>query len=145
MTIHTNLYPRLIVAAPDAALAFYERTLDAEIVERYVDQQGRVVHAAFSVCDAIISVAQSISEWGLNDPLHLGGSPCLLHLSVDDPDLSAKRMVEAGASLIIPIADRPWGKREGRIADPSGHLWILSKAIEDVSEDEIRRRLAANG
>ena len=142
MTIHTNLYPRLIVAEPDQALEFYRRTLDAEIIERFTDHKQRVVHAAFSVADAIVSVAQSIPEWGLNDPLKLGGSPCLLHLTVDDPDGSAERMVAAGGKVVIEIADRPWGKREGRIADPSGHLWILSKSIEEVSEDEIRRRLA---
>jgi uncharacterized glyoxalase superfamily protein PhnB len=142
MTIHTNLYPRLIVAEPDQALEFYRCTLGAEIIERFTDQKNRVVHAAFSVADAVVSVAQSIPEWGLYDPLKLGGSPCLLHLTVDDPDRRAERMVAAGARLVIAIADRPWGKREGRIADPSGHLWILSKSIEDVSEEEIRRRLA---
>jgi len=51
-------------------------------------------------------------------------------------------MVAAGARLIIALADRPWGKREGGVADPSGHLWILSKTIEEVGVEEIRRRLA---
>jgi PhnB protein len=144
MAIHTNLYPRLIVAEPDEALEFYQRTLDAEIIERFTDHKQRVVHAAFSVADAIVSLAQSVPEWSLDDPLKLGGSPCLLHLTVDDPDGRAERMVAAGGKIVIAIADRPWGKREGRIADPSGHLWILSKSIEDVGEDEIRRRLAGH-
>jgi len=142
MTIHTNLYPRLIVAEPDKALDFYRHSLDAELIERFVDRKQRVVYAAFSVLDAVVSVAQSVPEWGLNDPLRLGGSPCLLHLSVADPDRSARRMVAAGANLVVAIADRPWGKREGRVADPSGHLWILSKTIEEVSDEEIHRRLA---
>jgi PhnB protein len=142
MTIHTSIYPRLIVADPDQALEFYQRTLDAEIIERFTDRRHRVVHAAFSVGDAVLSVAQSVPEWGLIDPLRLGGSPCLLHLTVDDPDRRAKKMVAAGAKLVIAIADRPWGKREGRVADPSGHLWILSKPTEDVNEEEIRRRMA---
>src|SRR5262249_39445891 len=62
--------------------------------------------------------------------------------SVDDPDRSAQRMVAAGARLVIALADRPWGKREGRVADPSGHLWILSKTIEEVGEEDIRPRPA---
>jgi PhnB protein len=143
MTTFTALYPRLIVAEPDVALDFYRRTLDAELIERFTDKANRVVHAAFSVADAIVSIAQSVPEWGLVDPLTLGGSSCLLHLSVDDPDKSAAAMVAAGARIVIEIQDRPWGKREGRVADPSGHLWILSKTIEDVSADEIRRRLAS--
>ncbi len=57
MTTLSSLYPRLIVAEPDKALEFYRRTLDAEVVERFVDQEQRVIHAAFSVCDATVSVA----------------------------------------------------------------------------------------
>lgn len=142
MITHTHLCPRLIVADPDRALEFYRRALDVEMVERFIDQKQRVVHAAFSVEGAVVSVAQAVSEWGLRDPLMLGGSPCLLHLTVTNPDHSADRMVAAGARIVIPIADRPWGKREGRVADPSGHLWILSKAIAELSADEIRARLA---
>src|SRR5262245_9130011 len=110
MTTHTNLYPRLIVAEPDKALDFYQRALDAEIIERFTDAQWRVVHAAFSVAGAVVSVAQAVPEWGLIDPLRLGGSPCLLHLSVDDPDRSTARMTAAGGRLVIAVADRPWGK-----------------------------------
>jgi uncharacterized glyoxalase superfamily protein PhnB len=142
MTTSSTLYPRLIVAEPDEALGFYQDTLRAELIERFTDQAGRVVHAAFSIGDATVSVAQSVPEWGLLDPLMLGGSPCLMHLSVDDPDRSADRMIARGASLIIPISDRPWGKREGRVADPAGHLWILSRTVEQLSAEEIRRRLA---
>ena len=59
----------------------------------------------------------------------------------DDPDRTAAAMTDAGAEVVISIDDRPWGKREGRVADPHGHLWILSKPIEEVSDAEIRRRL----
>ena len=143
MATHTDLYPRLIVDAPQEALDYYAATLDADIIENFADPEGRVVHAAFSVGNAILSLAESVPSWGLVSPSALGGSPCLLHLSVHDPDGTAARMVAAGGTQVIEIQDRPWGKREGRVADPSGHLWILSKPIEDVSEDEIRRRLKA--
>ncbi len=141
MATHTDLTPRLVVDAPQEALDYYATTLDARVIEHFADPQGRVVHAAFSVGDAIVSLAESEPSWGLLSPKALGGSPCLLHVTVDDPDATARRMVEGGGSLVIEIQDRPWGKREGRVADPAGHLWILSKPIEDVSDDEIRRRL----
>ena len=145
MATHTDLYPRLIVDAPHEALDYYATTLDAEIIEKFSDPEGRVVHSAFSVGDAIVSVAQSEPNWGLLSPHSLGGSACLLHLTVRDPDTIAKRMVAGGGELVIEIDDRPWGKREGRVADPSGHLWILSKPIEALSDDEIRRRLGTGG
>jgi hypothetical protein len=31
---------------------------------------------------------------------------------------------------VVPVADRPYGKREGRIEDPFGHLWIVSQILD---------------
>ncbi len=141
MPTHTNLYPRLIVANPDDALEFYGRVLGAELIERFVDQEDRVVHAAFSIGQAVLSMAQSVKAWGLLDPISLGGSPCLLHLMVEDPDEIASSFVAEGGQVLIPIEDRPYGKREGRVCDPAGHLWILSKTIETIETEEISRRI----
>ena len=141
MTIQTNLHPRLVVADPDRALDYYRQSLDAKIIERFTDNQNRVVHAAIAIDDAVISLTQCVPEWGLLDPLSLKGSPCLLHLTVTNPDQVAERMVKYGGKIIIDIADRPYGKREGRVADPDGHLWILSKTIENLTADEIGHRL----
>lgn len=141
MPVQINLHPRLIVAEPDAALEFYRRVFNANLIERFVDNQERVVHAAFSIGQAYLSLTQSVADWGLHDPLHLGGSPCLLHLSVEDPDRIASACVLNKGKIVIPIEDRPYGKREGRLADPSGHLWIVSKTIEAIDSEEIARRL----
>ncbi len=143
MPTHTNLYPRLIVAEPDNTLEFYRKVLGAVLIERFVDQEKRMVHAAFSIGEAVLSMAQSVKAWGLHDPTSLGGSPCLLHLSVEAPDEIASKFVAEGGEIIIPIEDRPYGKREGRVSDPAGHLWILSKTIETIDQEEISRRLSS--
>ena len=136
-----DLQPRLIVSDPDAAIGFYQKALGAAFIERFVDGGDRVVHAAISIQSAVVSLAQSNPDWGLLDPLSLGGSPCLIHLSIDDPDQVARDFVAKGGQVVVDIADRPYGKREGRVADPFGHLWVLSKTIEDLDADEISRRL----
>jgi len=137
----TSLHPRLVVADPDSAVEFYREALDAELIERFTDNQNRVVHAAVRIANSIISLTQSVPEWGLQDPTALNGSACLLHLTVEDPDATAARMVALGGKVLIEIADRPYGKREGRVADSSGHLWILSKTIEELTADELSQRL----
>lgn len=138
-----NLYPRLIVDDPDATIGIYERALGATLIERFVDGEGRVVHAAMQLGEGVFSLAQSVPAWGLNDPLTLGGSAVLIHLDVHDPDATAAALLHEGGKLVVPIADRPWGKREGRVADPAGHLWVLSRRTEDVAPEEIARRLTA--
>ncbi len=42
-------------------------------------------------------------------------------------------MVEGGGTAIVSIEDRPWGKREGRIRDPFGHLWVISQDLPPTS------------
>lgn len=138
----SSLHPRLIVADVDSAVEIYVHAFDAEPVERFVDQQGRVVHAAVSIRGSIVSLAQSVREWGLLDPKMLGGSASLVHLEVEDPDATAEAVVRQGGEIKVPIADRPWGKREGRVIDAAGHLWVLSKRLENLSAGEISRRMA---
>jgi uncharacterized glyoxalase superfamily protein PhnB len=87
------------------------------------------VHAEVTVGDSMLSLTTSVDAWGLLSPDKLGGSPLLLTLSVDDALATGDRMVEGGGQVIIPIEDRPYGKREGRVRDPFGHLWVISQQL----------------
>ncbi len=122
--------PRLVIEGVDAAIDYYSKTLGAIQIERYADDEERVVHAAIRIGDFIVSFAEQIEDWGLLGPGRLGGSPILLHLSVPDCDAVGARMVEHGAEVLIPIEDRFYGKREGRLRDPFGHLWIVSTPLD---------------
>ncbi len=136
-----TLAPRLIVHGADAAIAFYREAFGAELIERY-EMAGAVVHAALRIRGSVFSLAEANAAWAMSPPSKDIASH-LLTLTVDDPDATCAKAVALGAEVMIPIADRPYGHREGRLADPFGHLWILSKVIEELSEDEINRRLNA--
>ncbi|MEV5388857.1 VOC family protein [Nocardia farcinica] len=58
-------------------------------------------------------------------PDSIGGSPVLIMLTVPDPDATATQMVRHGGELVIPVENRPYGRRQGRVRDPFGHLWVL--------------------
>ncbi|MEM7443232.1 MAG: VOC family protein [Pseudomonadota bacterium] len=137
-----SLEPRLVVSDADAALTFYSDTLGAERLERFADQSGRVVHAAMRIGKSVFTMTQEEPAWGLNSPNNSTGASVLLHLTVPDPDTTAEKVVALGGKMVISIDDRPYGKREGRVLDPFGHAWILSRTIEDLSEEEIQERLA---
>lgn len=135
-----TLTPRLIVDGADRAVDFYRRALDAELLERFTGPDGKVVHAALKIRDAIVSVADESPASGNHAPTSLGGSGVLLTLVVEEADPVGARLVGAGAEAVIPIDDRFYGKREGRFRDPFGHLWIISQPLEPVPADEIQRR-----
>jgi PhnB protein len=136
-----SLSPRLIVGKVDEAIEFYQATLDAELIERYALPNGIVVHAGMKLGRSTFSLAEHVNAWGLLSPHAVGGSPVLLRLETQTPDAVASRMVERGASIIIEITDRPYGKREGRVRDPFGHFWVLTATIEQLSSAQIKRRL----
>jgi PhnB protein len=39
------------------------------------------------------------------------------------------------------VADQFYGDRSGRLADPFGHLWIIATHKEDISPEEMQKRM----
>jgi PhnB protein len=135
-----KITPRLIVLQADRAIQFYVDVFSARVLERYASADGQVVHAALQIGSSVLALADEAPDWHNRSPASLGDSPVLLTLEVDDPDAVCARAVASGATVIFPIADQYYGHREGRIQDPFGHVWILSKVIEQLDPDEIARR-----
>ncbi|SRR6266498_279748 len=125
--IVTAIQPRLVVPRVDEAVVFYQASFGAKLIEHVVDPNGVVVHAAILIGTSVVTMAEEVGAWRLLAPSSIGGSPVLLHLTVPDPDAASARMIENGAEVVVPIENRPWGRREGRVRDPWGHLWILSR------------------
>jgi PhnB protein len=139
---HPVIQPRLVVDDAAAAIAFYVSALGAIEVMRFADPSGKVVQAEIRVGEQAIALTEHDRDCNLS-PTHFGGSPLLLTITVDDADAVGQAMLDAGASVVIPIDDRFYGRREGRLQDPAGHLWIISQHLEDLSDEEITRRLEA--
>jgi len=54
-----------------------------------------------------------------------------LYLRTADVDACWARAQQAGAQVIVPIADRPYGLRDFRIADPSGNALSIGQVLKD--------------
>lgn len=65
----------------------------------------------------------------------------LLLLELDDVDAAAERAVEAGAAVLMPVAEVFWGERYGILRDPSGHRWALCTRREQLAPDEVTGRV----
>ncbi len=136
----TSLTARLVVRRADEALNFYQRAFGATTVERFTDDDGRVVHAAFSIDGVILALTEEHRAWNNDSPTTLGGSPVVLNLVVHDVDTVARKLEEAGAEVIFAVSDQYYGHREGRFRDPFGHLWIVTSIIEKLSPATIAAR-----
>jgi PhnB protein len=73
-------------------------------------------------------------------PPTVGGSPVMLMVEVDDPDDLARRAVEAGATIDMPVEEQFWGERYGVLVDPFGHRWAISTVREQLTPEDIASR-----
>lgn len=133
----TQISPKLVVRHADGAIDFYRRTLGASLRERYT-MGDQVVFALLEIGGSRVELkdADDVDP----SPDGLGGTPVILSLIHDDPDAVAQAMVEAGGTVVFPVADQPYGTRQGRVRDPYGHVWILGTPIT-MGPDEIQASL----
>jgi PhnB protein len=119
--------PRLVVEDAAKAIEFYVRALGAtEVGQRYT-MGGKIVHAELSLGDVTFSLKEA--DGGDRAPAPELGTSVLFGLDTDDADGTYRRLLEAGATVVFPLGDTGYGLRQGRVADPFGHLWIISQPI----------------
>ena len=59
-------------------------------------------------------------------PDELGGvETCSVYIVVPDADAAHARAVAAGANVIPPLQDTPYGSRDFAVKDPEGHSWCV--------------------
>ena len=134
--------PYLIVKDAARALEFYKKIFSAKELMRFDMPDGRLGHAEIRIGDSIIMLADEFPEMGHRSPKSLGGSPIGLAIYVPDVDTLAKQFVAAGAKEMRPVKDQFYGDRSGTFEDPFGHVWTIATHKEDVSMEEMNRRMA---
>ena len=140
-----SVTPYLIIKGAAQALAFYQRVFGARERMRIPGSGDAVMHAEIEIGDSVIMLADECPQMNAVGPQTLGGSPVLLHLYVPDADAMFAQAVAAGAKVEQPMELKFYGDRSGSVVDPFGHRWTLSTHVEDVSPEEIGRRIAALG
>lgn len=124
----SSLTPMLTVKNAVGAIDFYRAAFDAIERERFIAPTGHVV-AELAIDGLSFFVVDENREAFNVSPASLDGTTVRINLVVDDPDAVAARAVAAGARQIFPVADQPYGMRQGRIADPEGHHWLIGKPL----------------
>jgi PhnB protein len=135
---HT-ITPALTVRDAEKAIEFYKAAFGATVrgVMRMPD--GKVGHAELQIGDSIIMMSDEFPDFGSLSPQSVGGTSVNLHIYLDGVDAAFDRAVQAGATVVMPVADQFWGDRYGRLKDPFGHNWSIGTHIADLSMDDMKR------
>jgi PhnB protein len=103
-----------------AEIEFCKRAFGAVVLSERVWTDGKIIHATLAVGESLFMVHGEISHVASREPQHDASSSVVLYLYLSDPDLTIEAAVQAGASVLLPAKDEPWGDRVGRIMTPQG-------------------------
>jgi PhnB protein len=141
---HT-ITPHLVIKGASEAIDFYKRAFGAEELSRmpFPNKDGsmKLGHAELKIGDSRLFLADEFPEYGSVGPG--AGSPVTIHLYVTDADAAFAQAVEAGASVSMPLSDMFWGDRYGKVIDPFGHHWSIAEHLEDLTPDQMLKKMAA--
>jgi PhnB protein len=136
-----SVTPYLILRNAAKAIDFYRASFGADEVMRFEHPPGRIAHAEIKIGDSHVMLADE--NEGYVGPQTLGGAAVSLMLYVPDVDATFARAVANGATVQRPVADQFYGDRVGTLVDPFGHVWSIATHREDVSMEEVERRMKA--
>jgi len=127
--------PYLAVRNARAAIAFYAAAFGARQMLLIEEQDGRIGHATLGIGPAEIYLADEHPEFeNVVGPQTLGGTSVTLDLEVDDVDATVERAIAAGAALVRPPDHPASGVQAGKVRDPFGHVWLITRIIGGVEE-----------
>ncbi|AVV47141.1 VOC family protein [Streptomyces sp. ID05-04B] len=139
--------PHIMVDDAAAAIDFYRRAFGAREDFRIDAPSGGILHAEITVGRSALMLGDAGAEASASSfaaPASLGGgTSVMLHVFVPDVDSLAERAEAAGAEILQPPTDMFHGDRTVIVKDPAGHMWVFLSHKEDVSQEELMRRLSA--
>lgn len=124
--------PYLAVRGVAALIDFLKATFDATELDRIAKPDGSIMNAAVTIGN---------SRLMMGDPGDRPPETAMLYVYVPDCDAVYARALAAGATSISAPADMFYGDRSGAVQDPSGNKWWIATRKEEVTHDEIVRRM----
>ena len=123
-TTSPSIAPWLAVSDARTAVDYYKAAFGAVELYRLPADDGSLAVAQLSVGGAVFWVQGDSNT----SPERRGAGSVRMILSVEDPDAVFEQAVGAGAAVVAPVHEE-YGWRTGRITDPFGHDWEMSKQL----------------
>ena len=130
-----SVTPYLVAEGAEELMGFLQKAFDATIrggdVMRGPD--GKIGHAEVEIGDSIVMLADI--------PPDGEATRSMLTIYVEDCDATFQKALAAGAEKVRDLEDQFYGDRSGGVRDKWGNQYYISTHIEDVSPEEMERRM----
>ena len=134
MTPKTTFVPVLSISSGVTNIEFYKKAFGATELWRLNNPDGSVHVAAFSINGAMFRLHEEGNR--SPGPDKAGGTTVTIGLTTDDVPAVVEQAVAAGAIVLSPVTDYPYGYRQGEIKDPFGHQWLIEKLLSQEALDD---------
>jgi PhnB protein len=134
--------PYLIARNAAKAIDWYKEVFGAVEEMRFRMPDGRVGHAEIKIGDSHIMLADEFPEMNAVSPETTGGTASAIMIYLPDVDAVFNKAVAMGAKVKEELKDKFYGDRNATFYDPFGHQWTVATHIEDVTPEEMQRRMA---
>ena len=131
---YATVTPWLISHDTPRLIDYVTEAFGAVELGRVTDADGRVEHAEIRIGDSVVMLFDAAPGWP--------PTPGFLRLYVEDADETHRRAVAAGGTSVTEVTHLFFGDRVGRVRDPLGNVWWIQARVEEVSAEEMQRRLA---
>lgn len=138
-----SVTPYLRMKRAANAIEFYGRAFGTTELMRLNMPDGRLGHAEIRLGDSVIMLSDEFPEMGIVGPETLGNASSAIMIYVADVDAVMAHAASVGATVVMPATDQFWGDRMGKLKDPFGHEWTVSTHKENISAEEMDRRMKA--
>lgn len=128
-----SVTPYLIVEGASSLLEFIKNSFAGELT--YImkdDESGKVTHATIKIGDSMVMVSDAMEGMEANKTM--------LFVYVDDTDKFYQKAIDAKGISKREPRDEFWGDRAACVEDKWGNTWWIATHIEDVSNEELKRR-----
>jgi lactoylglutathione lyase len=109
-------------------LAFYRDTLGLKVTESTPELASFQMDNVYFLLLEVSAAAEMIGVDA--NALKSEGAPrMLLAAGVEDVDAAYEALRGAGATLLKPPTNQPWGLRTAYFADPEGNVWEINQPV----------------
>lgn len=114
---HQVVMPYLVIPNAIKFYDFVKNVFGAEETAKFLNEDKSLMHGEVNIGGSTIMFGNSSDDWT--------SQPAGLYINVENPDATFQKALQHGATVVMPMSDKDYG-RTGGVKDPFGNTWWIT-------------------